>query len=165
MECYHGTDKEFEHYDLSKSIAYKDFGSGMYLAEEKWHAESVALGKNGNAAYVKIYDLNFDDMLQLYKVKWFKKVSVNWIKFIIESRIKAKNSEYDIVIGPTADARAQDEIEQFYRRHKTRTPSIKEYKELIAKIRPNVYPTQIALLTQAAVNYAESNYIDFYTVK
>lgn len=57
-------------------------------------------------------------------------------KFIIENRSNLLNTDYDIIIGPTADARAQDEIEKFIRTHKTKKPSIKDYKQLISKLNP-----------------------------
>lgn len=55
MKYYHGTDNDFNQFDLNKAVAYKDFGSGMYLAREQWHAESIAIGKHGFNAYVKVY--------------------------------------------------------------------------------------------------------------
>lgn len=165
MEYYHGTDNSFNHFDLGLSVTFKDFGSGMYLAKDYDHAESVALGKNGLHAYVYVYDISIEKMRKSFRVLEFKKVSMNWVKFILTNRTIAMNSEYDIVIGPTADARAQDEIEKFYRRHKTRKPTIKEYKQLISKLHPYVYSTQIALLTQSAVDYVEDHYIRAITIK
>ena len=165
MEYYHGTDKSFERYDLGMSFAFKDFGSGMYLAKDKDHAESVALGKHGAHAYIRVYDISIEKMRDAFKVKEFKKASINWVKFIIQNRTIPMNSGYDVVIGPTADARTQDEIEKFCRRHKKKEPSIKEYKQLISKLSPFVYSTQIALLTQNAIDYAEDHIVDIETIK
>ena len=39
MRYYHGTDKSFINFDLSKANSYKDFGSGIYLSEKFWHAK------------------------------------------------------------------------------------------------------------------------------
>ena len=128
----------------------------MYLAKEYWHAEAVAIGKHGVHSYVKVYNINLEEMRKFFNVKEFKKPSVNWIKFVIENRMSYDFSNYDVVIGPTADAHAQDEIEKFCRKHKSRKISIKEYKELIVKLKPYNYPIQIALLTQDVVDYVES---------
>ena len=165
MEYYHGTDKNFDFFDLNAALIYKDFGRGMYLAQEYWHAEAIALGKNGEHAYVRVYEINSDDMRKYLSVKLFKKKSINWVKYIIENRSKVLVPEYDVVEGITADSDAQDKIETFCRTHKTRVPSIKEYKELISKLRPDVYPIQMALLTQRAIDYVEKQYVKTILVK
>lgn len=162
MRYYHGTDKSFRHFDLSKAGNYKDFGVGVYLSEKSWHAESVAKKRNGEHAYIMEYDVNTDEMRKLLKVKEFKKASEPWLKFILFNRNTVIQPEYDVVIGATADAAAQEEIERFYRFHKNRKPTKKEYRDLLARLATSKYPKQICLLSQKAVDYFNKKYLQTY---
>ena len=63
MQYYHGTDKTFRNFDLSKARNYKDFGIGIYLSEEFWHAESVAKKRNG----MHDTDISIDDTVKNFK--------------------------------------------------------------------------------------------------
>lgn len=73
MRYYHGTDKSFINFDLSKDNSYKDFGSGIYLSENFWHAKSIATKRNALNCYVMEYDVNMEEMRQVLKIKEFKK--------------------------------------------------------------------------------------------
>ena len=137
----------------------------MYLAKDKDHARSVALGKHGAHTYIRVYDISIEKMRNIFKIKEFKKASINWVKFIIQNRTIPMNSGYDVVIGPTADARTQDEIEKFCRRHKRKEPSNKEYKQLISNLSPFVYSTQIVLLTQDVIDYVEDYIVNIEIIK
>lgn len=164
MQYYHGTDKSFRNFDLSKAENYKDFGIGVYLSEEFWHAESVAKKRNGEHAYVMEYNVNIEEMRKVLKVKEFKKTSEPWLKFVLLNRNTLIKSEYDAVIGATADAAAQTEIEKFYRNHKNRKPSKKEYRDLLVRLAVHKYPKQICLLSQKAVDYFDKKYSKTHTV-
>ena len=135
------------------------------MAKDKEHAKSVALGIHGIHAYIRVYDISIEKMRNIFKIKEFKKASINWVKFIIQNRTTPRNSGYDVVIGPTADARAQDEIEKFCRMHKRKEPSIKEYKPLISNLNPFVYSTQIVLLTQDVIDYVEDYIVNIEIIK
>ena len=160
MRYYHGTDKDFEKFDLAVAQNYKDFGKGVYLAKDRKHAEAIAKKKNGKHAFVRIYDLNIEDMRSVLKVKVFKKTSLDWVKFVLVNRNEIIHTDYDVVVGATADAKAQDLLEEFYHKHKNVNPSVKEYRELISKLAVYRYSTQICLLTQSAVDYVERQYVD-----
>lgn len=164
MRYYHGTNKSFRYFDLGKARSYKDFGAGAYLSEEFWHAELVAKKRNDQHAYVMEYDVNIDDMRKVLKVKEFKKTSESWLKFVLFNRNTLIQSGYDVVIGATADAAAQAEIEKFYRCHRNRKPTKKEYRDLIVRLATNKYPKQVCLLSQRAVDYFDANYIGTHTL-
>ena len=159
MRYYHGTDKSFINFDLSKANSYKDFGSGIYLSEKFWHAKAIATKRNAPNCYVMEYDVNMEEMRQVLKIKEFKKTSESWLKFVLKNRNAIIKPEYDIVIGATADAAAQDIIENFTRKHKTRKPSKKDYRELLSRLSVNNYPRQICLLSDRAVAYFNARYI------
>ena len=165
MKYYHGTNKDYDNFNIDLAMIYKDFGRGMYLAKEKWHAESIALGKNGTHAYIRVYDIDFTKLRTVLNIKEFKKASTPWIKYVIENRNKIVNPQFDVVIGATADAAAQKEIESFYRKYRHKDASRKDYRDLMSRLDVYKYPTQVALLTQKAIDYAEQNYIETICIK
>lgn len=156
MLYYHGTDKDFDQFDLNMALPQKDFGAGMYLSQEQWHAERVARAKNGEHVYIRVYDVNMEELRRHLNVRVFKKTSVDWVKYVEINRNSIVDSPYDIVIGATADAAAQKTLEAFHRKHRTRTASPKEYRELISSLSVHRYPIQMAALTQKAINYLEN---------
>lgn len=81
------------------------------------------------------------------------------MKFVLKNRNAIIKPEYDIVIGATADAAAQDIIENFTRKYKTRKPSKKDYRELLSRLSVNNYPRQICLLSDRAVAYFNARHI------
>lgn len=164
MKIYHGTDKSYDKFELIHAQNYKDFGRGWYLADNFEFAAKNARKHGSLESYVMVYEINMVEIRELLRVKEFKKVSTNWIKFIIANRIKIIEPTVDIVIGPTADSNAQELIELFYRRFKNRTPSMKEYKELIKRVMPNVYPRQFCFLTDRSIEYLNSKYVKTITL-
>lgn len=159
MRYYHGTDKVFREFDIAFALEYKDFGTGIYLAQEEWHAEAIAKRKNKQHAFVRVYDLDIAELKSTFNVKEFKKAKIPWVKFVLQNRNEIVPPKYDIVIGATADARAQDILENFYYRFRKREPSQKEYKQLITDLQVYNYPTQMCLLTQRAVDYVNKHCI------
>lgn len=162
MIYYHGTPDSFRKFDLNKASDYKDFGKGIYLSQEEWHATSIAKRRNKDHAYVMKYDIDIKEMRKVLKVREFKKMSIDWIKFVLLNRNQIIHTEYDVIIGGTADAAAQSILEQFYRFWRNRGGNIgrKQYRELIVQLAPNKYPIQMCLLTQKAVDYVNDRYID-----
>ncbi len=52
------------------------------------------------------------------KIKTFKGFSIEWAKFIITNRDKAQNQhDYDLVIGPVADAVVDQEIIRYRKQY------------------------------------------------
>ena len=109
MKLYHGTNADFSAIDLSKSMPYKDFGSGFYLTTIYGQAKKFAerQGKSfGCKIIVQAYDFNemylHDDSL---KVLIFDNPSQDWADFIFKNRNHEMtfHHSYDIVVGPVAD--------------------------------------------------------------
>lgn len=168
MLYYHGTDMNFNSFDLSFAKELKDFGQGIYLSQKEWHAEAVALGKNSQYAYIRVYDLDIKYVRDNFNYKEFKKAQKPWVKFILENRnLITRNNNYDVVVGATADSKAQSLIEEFYRRFRrlNREPSKKEYNELISSLAVYNYPTQMCILTQNALNYVNNSLIEVKEIK
>ena len=167
MLYYHGTDMAFDSFDLSFAKELKDFGQGIYLSQKEWHANAIAVGKNSQRAFIRVYDLNIDYLRSHFNYKEFKKAKTPWVKFVIENRNAINRSNnYDIVIGATADSKAQDLIESFYRNFKklNRSPSKKEYSDLISSLATYNYPIQMCLLTQSVIDYVNRQLVEIREV-
>ena len=160
MLLYHGTHKDFRHFALSKANDYRDFGRGIYLTASKEHALNNAKKHNTQTYYVRVYEVDMKELQKELKILLFKKVSLNWVKYVLLNRNEIVESQYDMAIGATADSSAQDILENFYRKHKRHKPSIKEYKELIKKLAVYVYPIQYCLQSPEAVKYFNKRCID-----
>lgn len=146
MKYYHGTDKYFKELRLPTEKSYKDFGVGVYLAETEIHARKVAFWKRGMHAYVYSYQVNITEIKKSFKVKVFNRVSIEWLKYIIKNRTEYTGYDYAAVIGPTADADAQEIIEKFIKDHTK--PTLDDYKKLQDDLKTNVYKTQICIKSQ-----------------
>lgn len=134
MIYYHGTDTYFKNLMLPQIQSYKDFGMGVYLAESEKHARRVAYWKGGENAYIYVYKVNITDIKKQFVTKEFRTISIEWLKYIIYNRTNYGGYDYDLIIGPTADAQAQDEVELFIRTYKN--PTNEDYKKLQAILMP-----------------------------
>lgn len=164
MKYYHGTNKSFEKFDLSLAREYKDFGSGMYLSVKETHAKSIALRQNDEQALIRVYDFDINEMVEMFNVKRFKKPDIKWLMFVMLNRNRLTVSEYDMIIGPTADANAQEILESLYLNNKIGRINRKDLQEYITRLKPFVLPEQICILTQNALDYVEQHLIDVYAV-
>lgn len=103
-------------------------------------------------SYIYTYQINITDIRKNFKVKEFRTPSIEWLKYIILNRQYGTRCDYDLVIGPTADARAQELIQRFMMNNEN--PSSNDYKLLQAKLMPKaaidkqLCSTQICVKTQ-----------------
>lgn len=111
MRLYHGTNKEFDRIDLSKSKPNKDFGRGFYLSADYDQALDMARVKveqlETGTPTVLTYEME-DEAWTVLRVLRFDSYSEEWAKFILLNRnnptgLPAHN--YDVVVGPIADDR------------------------------------------------------------
>ncbi|MGB4660172.1 MAG: DUF3990 domain-containing protein [Mobilitalea sp.] len=129
MTLYHGTLDRYgfdiwkNGINLNKSKPYLDFGKGFYTTKDKDLAYRTAITRansnnkfNNKFALPSIVKMKIDDSLfQQFIIKEFIQSDDEWAKFIINNRCTKEyledmnicnhnhNSEYDIVIGGTAD--------------------------------------------------------------
>ena len=111
MILYHGTNKDFDVIDLSKSKPNKDFGKGFYLSADYNQALAMANIKveqlESGEPIVMAFEVNEQDIEQL-RVLHFDEYSEEWAEFILLNR-RNKSAEpahnYDIVYGPIANDR------------------------------------------------------------
>ena len=111
MKLYHGTNKDFDKIDLSKSKPNKDFGRGFYLSADYKQALNMARVKveqlETGSPVVQTYEIAEDTWKSL-RVLRFENYSEEWAKFILVNRNNPTNlptHEYDVVIGPIANDR------------------------------------------------------------
>lgn len=103
-KLYHGTDKEFDTFDLSKAKKFKDFGKGFYLTTDFSQAQKWAQrkGYNNSKAYIYCYEVKKTNDTTI-KVLELLQYNQRWLDFICQSRIDGKESDYDIIYDRIAD--------------------------------------------------------------
>lgn len=106
---YHGTNQEFETFDLKKAKSFKDFGKGFYLTSSRVQAQKWAEQKAHNADRAYIYGYKVEPVSEDgWKVLELLKYDKVWVDFICKSRIEGKESDYDIIYDRMADNRYTD---------------------------------------------------------
>ena len=141
---YHGTDCDFNHFDLNKSKNTIDFEKGMYLTEDYEMACCCAAGKIENQT-IKTYEFIYNTDLKIYNFKADKE----WLDFVIHNRkntaIDPFYNQFDILIGPTADDRLFETIGLY----------LNDYidtDEAIKRINIANYSIQIVFKSQRAID-------------
>ncbi len=101
---YHGSDREFERFDLKCAKRFKDFGRGMYLTSDIVQAQKWAQrkGEKNNRAYIYQYEFDKTGTAAL-KILELLEYDKAWIDFICKNRIKGEDSDYDIIYDRIAD--------------------------------------------------------------
>lgn len=109
MRLLHGSNVEIETVDLSKCKSHNDFGRGFYLTsswQRAWAMGRRRVASGGGAIVVNAYVFNASEARKRgLKILEFKGFCVEWARFVITNReSKVTAHDYDIVIGPVADA-------------------------------------------------------------
>ena len=161
ISVYHGTTYLFNEIDVAKGKPYKDFGRGFYVTENPNHAKNIALrnrkieqsrGDKNCCAY--LYTFEFDETdISKFNTKIFKEANIEWLKFVIANRkIRGKNHNFDIVMGPTADDETMAVINVYFEGLYGYIDSDDALNTLLKFIKPDVLPYQICFSTNKAVN-------------
>jgi hypothetical protein len=141
MRLLHGSNVEIKQPDLRKCQSKNDFGRGFYLTPQWQRAYLMAkrrASRDGGEKVVTSFQFN---MLQAIehglKVKVFRGFSAAWSKFIILNRLEENLvHQYDVVIGPVADAFVDKEIErhkQKYGIHYLDTAALLDFAEHVSQ--------------------------------
>ena len=106
---YHGTNQQFEEFDLGKAKRFKDFGRGFYLTSDLAQAQRWAQIKSREAekAYVYRYELASINSNE-WKVLELLQYNREWVDFISQCRIKGMETDHDIIYDRMADSYADD---------------------------------------------------------
>jgi len=173
ITLYHGTIHEFDKIDVTKGKGNKDFGRGFYTSRDVRHAERLAIrnksveeerfalrgGKKSVTPWLYSYDFDLENLAAL-NVKEFASADREWMRFVVlnrESKSKAQEHEYDIVIGPTANDNTRAAIQTVVPLTKGQIMTDRAIDALIALIEPENLPWQFFFGTQRAADLLRLN--------
>lgn len=170
---YHGSISDFDFIDVKAGKGYKDFGRGFYATAVISHAERLAVRNKhiaekrqlllakkfnfkNNPVIAYRYNLMFSENTDGLAVKVFDEANTEWLRFIIKNR-KCPDSahDYDIVIGPTADAETTAIINDYYEELDKSEYSEDVCQKVIQLLKPENLPKQYFFRTERAVKTLE----------
>ena len=141
MRLLHGSNVEIDKPDLAMCQSMNDFGRGFYLTPQWQRAYLMAkrrVGRDGGKPVVNPF-LFYPTSAQAHglKVKEFNGFSAEWSKFIIHNRSDEHFAhDYDVVIGPVADAFVDKEIERHKQKYGPRyqdTEALLDFAEHVSQ--------------------------------
>lgn len=141
MRLLHGSNVDIVKPNLAICQSMNDFGRGFYLTPHWQRAYLMAkrrAGRDGGEPVVNPF-LYYPDKAKEHglKVKEFKGFSAEWSKFIIQNRSdESFVHDYDVVIGPVADAFVDKEIElhkQKYGANYLETAALLDFAEHVSQ--------------------------------
>ena len=174
-ELYHGTIAKFDVIDVNAGKGYKDFGKGFYATAVVSHAEKLAIRNKGIAerrqsflkarSNIKIepivayrYNLLFNEETEGLSVKVFKSADTEWLRFIMMNRKCAECAhDYDIVIGPTADAETTTIINEYFEELEGSGYAEDICQKVIEQLKPENLPKQYFFRTEKAIRTLKFN--------
>ena len=153
MRLFHGSNQIIKTPDLSKSRKFLDFGSGFYLSVKERQAEnrakSTQLFFKSGVPTINIYEYN-DSTDNNLSILQFYEADIFWLDFIIANRKGESVSQYDIVIGPTANDKTILTIDQYMQGI---FDNLENPKEIVIKmLQPEKLEVQYLFATDYALN-------------
>lgn len=112
MKLYHGSRLEVQQPKITFSREDIDFGAGFYLTEDEDMAKKWACNKKHSV--VNVYDVDI-----AYLSKYYFNLDLEWLKYIganrdlLENDLITKFSNYDLLIGPTADDKLFNTVQNY----------------------------------------------------
>lgn len=121
MRLYHGSNVQITRIDLSKSKDFKDFGRGFYLTRD--YSRAVAMAQRTTTIMCKgspevtPFIFNPKKCSKDVRIKKFEGRNAEWALFVLNNREREYSRpfkhDYDIVIGPVADARVDTILTEY----------------------------------------------------
>lgn len=147
---------DFEQPDVKKGDPISDFGQGFYLTEHLSRATDRAFQKvneSGGEPYVLVFDFDDAGAGKDLRILYFKEDEV-WGKFLIDNRKGIYDGpDYDIAVGPSADAQIEDVVDCYYQDYLS---DCIDWDEFIRELRLHVFGEQYCFKTQ----FATDRYLD-----
>lgn len=157
MKVYHGGDKKIESPNLLIGRPNTDFGLGFYTTSNEYMAKKWTIRKS--YPIINIYDLNISGL----KIKQFG-LDKEWLDFVVANRNEKLKfnvySDYDVLIGTTADDKMFSTIENY-------ESGFLSAKDTIAILNNMDVGIQICLKSQKAIDnlkFDKAYAIDYRTV-
>ena len=116
MKLYHGSYTHIQTPSILPPVRLLDFGAGFYTTTDKEQAvkftnKFVSLGKS---RVVNIYEFDETNAKNTLTVRKFNEADMEWLRYVVENRSGAgKDNDFDIVIGPVANDRVYEVVENF----------------------------------------------------
>lgn len=158
MKLLHGSNTTIDKPDLSKCGDNNDFGRGFYLTPNWSRALQMAQRRcaaDGGSPVVNSY-LFYPSKCreQGMRVKTFTGFTVEWARFVINNRLEENfRHDYDIVIGPVADAGVTMEINRLRVKYEEHFMDEKPLAEFIRNVSQFGHDyIQYCFCTQRAIN-------------
>jgi hypothetical protein len=164
IKVYHGTIYNFDLPSLSKCKIRKDFGRGFYLADDISHAKGIAekgyfSNPNNTQKFIYAYKISIQEMRDIgLNIHEFNSTNYAWLDFVLRNRCLLTVENYDVVIGPTADKNAQDDIEEFYKQFGLNANNHQK-DILLNRLNTTKYGKQYCFKTDRAIKYLNENFI------
>ena len=141
MRLLHGSNVEIVYPNLAICQMMNDFGRGFYLTPQWQRAYLMAKRKSGRDGGDPVVTpfLYYPSKAEEHglKIKEFKGFSAEWSKFIILNRSDESFAhDYDVVIGPVADAFVDKEIERHKQKfgpHYLETAALLDFAEHVSQ--------------------------------
>ncbi|MBQ8234039.1 MAG: DUF3990 domain-containing protein [Bacilli bacterium] len=167
---FHGTIYDFSVPDLNYCKDKKDFGKGFYLAEDLNHAKSIAnksflISRYAEYKYIYSYRIDVSELRESnLNVHEFREANIAWLDYIMKNRMKINDDDdYDVVIGPTADAEAQCLVMKFYHEHGLNATN-NQKASFIQKLKPCIYGRQYCFKTDKSLEYLNNHFVERRTI-
>lgn len=169
-KLYHGSIYSFDSIDIHMGRGYKDFGKGFYATAIPSHAERIAIRnkhieerrqaaihkKNSEIKLFPVtayrYNLLHTEEPNGLRIKVFHEADVDWLRFILKNRHSPVSvHDYDIVIGPTADAETNMILNDYAEDLERSNYSDEICEEVIKALKPENLPKQYFFGTEEAI--------------
>ena len=151
MKLYHGSNQVIKTPDLGKGRKFLDFGSGFCLSTGKKQAEnrakSAKLFFESGIPTINIYEYN--NSSNNLNILQFPSADIDWLDFVIANRKGESISQYDIVIGPTANDKTILTIDQYMQGMYDHMDNPKQI--VIQLLQPEKIETQYLFATENAL--------------
>lgn len=162
IKLYHGSTSLFDKPDPRYFREHKDFGVGFYLTDDYNMAKDWAMRNIniGDWAHMYMLTLDLEDIRKNFSVHEFNSTSIAWLDYVISNRTKKtskggyKSVDYDLVIGNTADARAQQLVTRFIGIHGGSQASKSDKIQLIRDLDAGRLKKQYCIKSVRLLNYA-----------
>jgi len=147
MILYHGSNRDFNNVDLSKSKDRRDFGKGFYTTTIREQALQWAYNMfvrfDGEGIFLYEFDFTPSDGL---KSKYFPEISDEWFDFILSNRVSnVLQHDFDFVQGPVANDKTVLTITGFI-------DGLFTKEEAMRRLRYSKTNDQVSLHTEKAVS-------------
>ena len=116
MKLYHGSYIHIPTPRIIPQIRLLDFGFGFYATTDK--EQAVKFTKKftnlGKSRVINIYDYDEINSKNTLTVHKFNAASTEWLHYVVANRSgTGKDNDFDIVIGPVANDRVYEVVENF----------------------------------------------------